>query len=88
MTKLRGHSGDGVAMKGPGVKGVAPDLPPAKGRGTGRGFDSSPGSFRGRGINELAGGERGFSWLPPVPPVASNHRSSPPTVLSLEGSFN
>ena len=51
------------------MKGVAPVLPPAKGEGDGESFDSSPGSFRGRGINKLSGVERGFPRLPPVAPV-------------------
>ena len=36
-----------------------------KGRGTGGAFDKTPGAFRGRGSNEVTGGERGSPRFAP-----------------------
>ena len=38
LTRLRGHSGGVATIYWPGVKGVTPDLPPAKGEGDGESF--------------------------------------------------
>ena len=42
-----------------GEKGMAPFQPRFPGKGTGREFGLTPGTFRGRGINKVTGGERG-----------------------------
>ena len=56
-------------MKGPGVKGVAPEVPPEKGEGDGERLDSSPGTLRGRGIKYGAIIFQWFSRFTPVAPV-------------------
>ena len=45
LTRLRGHSGGGAPIHWQGVKGVAPELPPAKGARRGTAVSMVPSSL-------------------------------------------